>query len=175
MTNRTHRSLLVAAVCVFALAVPAQAQDTDNQFTGSWFHYVQGAPNLVTIHPDGTLTVTSAWLFGGGGAPIRVSPVHAAWEKVGPGRVSVTSFFFLFDAEGNIAALQRNTCLLRLGADRATYTGTEVMERAYCSGDSVFGCPNPFDADTVWTPVPGMPPSGYPVMAYRIKAVPYEK
>ncbi|HSK48409.1 MAG TPA: hypothetical protein VLA05_10475, partial [Coriobacteriia bacterium] len=88
---------------------------------------------------------------------------------------SVTSFFFLFDAEGNIAALQRNTCLLQLGADRATYTGTEVMERAYCSGASVFGCPNPVDPDTVWTPDPDMPPGGYPVTAYRIKAVPYEQ
>jgi len=168
MTKVCRSLVVVLAACALTLAVPAQAQDTDKQFAGSWIHWLQMpsgfVPNLVTIHHDGTLTVTSAFVFGGGVLPSRFSPVHGVWEKVGPDSIKVTSLFFVFDTNGSIMALQRNICTLELAADRDSYTGSETMARTPCS--STFGCPDPLDPQTVWAPA-GI----FPVTADRMKVV----
>lgn len=169
MKGRIGRLACVVAFVVLALAGPAQAQDTDNQFTGTWVHWspTEGGPvpNLVTIHPDGTLTVTSWFMFGGGVSENRISPIHAVWEKAGPNSIRVTSMFFVFDGTGSLLALQRNSCTLQLGASHDRYTGTETMLMTPCA--STFKCPDPFDPDTPWVPAGGP----FDVIGQRLKVV----
>ena len=87
MRNTGIRLLrLSVGVCVAVLlAGPAAAQNTDQQFTGSWIHYlnVSGTPSgpllpaLVTIQSDGTMIISSGLMFGSPSmpaAPVRLLP-----------------------------------------------------------------------------------------------------
>ena len=134
MERRVCRSLCLAAACAVLLALPAQAQDTDKQFTGSWVHYLNATggangpflPALMTFHSDGTMTGSSSLMFGSPAFPlatITYSPIHAVWEKAGPKSIAVTSLFFAFELDGRAHSYTRNRIVLELGKDRDTYTG----------------------------------------------------
>ena len=182
MMNYVGRYLTVAAL-VFCVA-PLSAQDTNQQFTGSWIHYLNVTgnepgpflPTLLTIHRDGTMTASSSLMFGSPSmpsAPIRYSPVHSVWEKTGPNSIAVTSLFFGFDPDGRMHGYQRNRILIELGDDRDTYTGMLFLDELHCGAIGVFSCPNPLDPTAEWTPNPNMPPGGYKVIGKRLKVVPY--
>jgi len=187
MTNRVWRFLVVAAVvCAVVLLLPAplQAQDTDNQFTGSWIHYLNATnletgpflPALLTYHPDGTMNASSSLMFGSPSlplAPVRYSPIHAVWEKIGYKSIAVTSYFIAFDPDGRMHGYQRNRAVFELGADRDTYAGMLFLDELHCGAIGVFSCPDPLDPSLEWTPNPNMPPGGYQVTARRFKVIPY--
>ena len=181
MERRVCRSLSLAAACAVLLALPAQAQTTENQFTGSWIHYLAvagtpGLPTLVTIHSDGTMNASSSVMFGSPAmpaAPIRYSPVHGVWQKVGPKSIQATNLFFWFAHDGRMLGYQRNRIVFKLGADRDTYAGLLFLEQLECGPMGVFQCPDPLDPSLTWTANPNMPPGGYQVTGYRIKVVPY--
>lgn len=160
------------------LGTPAHAQvsgSSDTQFVGTWIHNVEmmpgaSAPALVTIHADGTLMVSSSFMFGWPGGPGGFSPIHAVWEKAGLKSIAITSIFFVFDANGMMTGYQRNRCSLWLGHDRDSYTGVEFMETLPCPAGA-FSCPDPLDPAATWTPNPGMPADGYPTSGARLKVV----
>jgi hypothetical protein len=184
MRCNVWRSLPAAAACaLLALAAPVQAQDADAQFTGSWIHYLNASglpsgpyiPTLITFHSDGTMMASSALMFGSPSmpyAPVRYSPVHAVWEKIGPKTIAVTSLFFATDPEGRMTGYQRNRIVLELAGDRHTYTGLLFLDMLACPS-GVFSCPNPLDPAGTWTPNPNMPQGGYQVTGYRLKVVDY--
>ena len=184
MERRVCRSLCLAAACAVLLALPAQAQDTDKQFTGSWVHYLNATggangpflPALMTFHSDGTMTGSSSLMFGSPAFPlatITYSPIHAVWEKAGPKSIAVTSLFFAFELDGRAHSYTRNRIVLELGKDRDTYTGMLYLDELHCGAIGVFSCPDPLDPEQTWTPNPNMPTGGYQVTGYRIKVVPY--
>ena len=185
MRSSVWRSLCVgaAACAVLSLAVPSQAQNSDNQFTGSWIHYLNATgsetgpylPTLITFHADGTMNASSSLMFGSPAmpaAPLRYSPIHAVWEKIGRKSIAVTSLFFSFSPEGLMTGYQRNRIVLQLSRDRDTYTGLLYLDVLPCA-NGVFSCPDPLDPSADWTPNPNMPPGGYQVTGYRIKVVAY--
>jgi hypothetical protein len=171
---RLRGSLCIAAATgavLLMLGMPAHAQasgSSGTQFVGTWIHNVAGGPALVTIHSDGTLMVSSSFMFGRPGWPVRFSPIHAVWEKTGPKSIAITSIFFVFDADGMMTAYQRNRCFLRLGHDRDSYTGVEFMETLPCEAGS---CPDPLDPTAQWIPSDTMPETGYPSSGARLKVV----
>jgi len=178
-----RRSLYIAvatAAAVMILTVSANSQGVGSntkQFWGTWVHNVHvgpgfSVPALVTIHFDGTINVSSGLMFGGlVGSTRRVSPVHSVWEKTGPKSIGATSLFFTFDAvTGVLTGYQRNRCSLEAGDDFTTYQGTEFMETLSCPYP--LSCPDPLNPAATWTPVPGMPATGYPVSGARLKLVP---
>lgn len=186
MRSSVWRSLCVgaAACAVLSLPVPSQAQNSDNQFTGSWVHYLNATglesgpylPTLITFHADGTMNASSSLMFGSPAmpaAPLRYSPIHAVWEKIGRKSIAVTSLFFSFSPEGRLIGYQRNRIVLQLSRDRDTYTGLLYLDALPCGAIGVFDCPNPLDPSADWTPNPNMPPGGYQVTGYRIKVVAY--
>ena len=176
-------SVVAASCAVLTLPVPAQAQNADTQFTGSWIHYLNASglpsgpylPTLITFHSDGTMTASSGLMFGSPSmpfAPLRYSPIHAVWEKSGPKAIAVTSLFFSFDPEGRMTGFQRNRIVLELAGDRNTYSGWLFLDSLACPS-GVFSCPNPLDPTASWTPNANMPQGGYQVTGYRLKVVDY--
>ena len=171
-----RRSLCIAvalSAAVLSLGVPANSQgmafnNSFGQFWGTWLHKVEGVslPALVTIHVDGTLTVTSGFTFGAG-FPMRISPIHGVWERVGPKTIHATSLFFLFDENGVLTGYPRNRCRLQYSNDFNSYKGTEFMETISCSASN---CPDPLDLKVTWTPSP--PATGFAISATRLKLVP---
>jgi len=185
MRNTGSRLLrLSVGVCVAVLlAGPAAAQNTDQQFTGSWIHYlnVSGTssgpllPALVTIQSDGTMIISSGLMFGSPSmpaAPVRYSPLHFVWEKAGPKTITGTGLFFVFDPDGKMHSYQRNRFVIQLSNDRDTYTGLIFLDELHCP-NGVFSCPYPQDPSATWTPNPNMPAGGYLVTGKRLKVVPY--
>jgi hypothetical protein len=173
-----------AACAALSLPAPARAQDADTQFKGSWIHYLNASglpsgpylPTLITFHADGTMNASSSLMFGSPAmpaAPLRYSPIHAVWEKIGPKSIAVTSLFFSFDPDGRMTGYQRNRIVLELGDDRDTYTGLLYLDALPCGAIGVFSCPNPLDPTASWMPNPNMPQGGYRVTGYRLKLVAY--
>ncbi len=163
----------VAVAAAISFAVPANSQGTasnNNQFWGTWVHRVEGmgVPALVTIHFDGTLVVTSGFMFGAG-FPMRISTIHGVWKKTGPKSITATNLFMVFDGSGVMTGYQRNRCPLTFTDDFNSYTGVEFMETVACGPQ---GCPDPLDPATVWTPAAGMPATGFPVSGARVQVVP---
>jgi hypothetical protein len=173
MLRRLLCLAVAAAAAVVLLAVPANSQGPANQhhqFWGTYLHKVEGmsVPALVTIQFGGTLNVSSGFMFGGG-YPMRLSPIHGVWEQTGPKSITATSLFFLFDGNGVMTGYQRNRCPMKFSDDFNSYKGVEFMETVACGAA---GCPDPLDPTTVWTPMQGMPATGFPVSGGRLQLVP---
>ncbi len=174
--NRSLTLIASAVLLVIVLAASANSQATgtaNNHFWGTWIHNVElfpggTAPALVTIHSDGTMSVSSSFMFGMPGMPIRMSPIHTVWEKTGPKSIAATSIFFVFDADGVMTGYQRNRCTLTASDDFNSYTGKEYMDTLACPAGA-FSCPDPTDPAAVWVPNQGMPAGGYPASARRLQ------
>lgn len=175
------RSLRIAVIvfAIFAAASCLRPQDRVFMLPDPWgtfVHQVQVGPNfnlpgLVTLNIDGSLSVGSSGMFGGTpGATTRVSNILGVWKITGRRSVGATSFMFVFDSNGLLIGYQRDRCSLNFNRDFNAYQGTEFMETMSCS--SPFTCPDPLDPATVWTPLPGMPPSGFPVTGKRVQWLP---
>jgi hypothetical protein len=122
------------------------------------------------------MNASSSLMFGSPAmpaAPLRYSPIHAVWEKIGRESIAVTSLFFSFSPDGRLTGYQRNRIVLQLSRDRDTYTGLLYLDALPCGAIGVFDCPNPLDPSADWTPNPNMPPGGYQVTGYRITVVAY--
>ena len=146
------------------------------QTWGTFVHQVEVGPGvnlpaLVNLNLDGSVIGGSGLMFGGlPGSPNRLSTIHGVWRKTGVRSVGATTLFFIFDANGILTGYQRNRCTLKFSTDAKSYQGTEFMETTACS--SPFTCPDPLDPATVWTPLPDMPPTGFPVSGKRVQWLP---
>ena len=148
---------------------------SDSPFSGTWVHNVQiapglNAPALVTIHSEGTMNISSAFMFGMPGFPFRFSPIHSVWKRTGPRSMVATSIFFVFDADGVLLRYQRNRCPLKFSHDFDSYSGVEFMETLDCPG-GIFSCPDPLDPAAKWIPDPSAPLTGSPATGKRVKVV----
>jgi hypothetical protein len=153
-----------------------QTPTMPGQTWGTFVHQVQVGPGvnlpaLVNLNLDGSVVVASGLMFGGlPGSLDRLSTIHGVWRKTGARSVGATTLFFTFDANGILSGYQRNRCTLRFSTDLKSYQGTEFMETTACS--SPFTCPDPLALGTVWTPLPDMPPTGFPVSGKRVQWLP---
>lgn len=147
----------------------------NSPFSGTWIHNVEvapgvNAPALVTIHSEGTMNISSAFMFGMPGWPVRFSPIHTVWKRTGHRSMIATSIFFVFDANGVLLRYQRNRCPLKFSPDFDSYSGVEFMETLDCPG-GIFSCPDPLNPAAKWIPDPSTPPTGAPATGKRVKVV----
>jgi len=178
-----RRALLVVLAAVLVLiAAPLQplaaAQDDGTQPWGTWIWQTWlgpevSMPALLTLHQDGTVSVSDGVMFGGlPGSTSRMSPLHGVWERTGAKQIGGTSVWLIFDApSGVLLAFGRSRTSLRLTQDGEALEGEMFLEMLPCNGP--LGCPDPVDPTAQWLPYPNLPPSGFlAVSARRLHRVP---
>ncbi len=178
------RRALVAVLAAGLLAIAnplqpqASASDQGPQPWGTWvwqtsFGPGMSMPALLTLHKDGTLSVSDGLMFGGlPGSATRMSPLHGVWERTGPGRIGGTSLWLISDASsGVLVAIGRCRTSLQLTRDGEALEGKMFLEVLPCNGP--LGCQDPLDPAGLWLPYPNLPPTGYlDVSARRLHRVP---
>jgi hypothetical protein len=178
------RRALVATVAsvILVLAAPqrplASTQEEGFQPWGTWVWQTSlgpgmSLPALLTLHKDGTLSVSDGLMFGGlPGSATRMSPLHGVWERTGPRRIGGTSLWLIFDApSGVLVAIGRCRTTLLLARDGDGLEGKMFLEMLPCNGP--MGCQDPIDPAAQWVPYPNLPPTGFlSVTARRLHRVP---
>jgi hypothetical protein len=174
--------LATLTVVLLALAAPQQAlastEDDGIQPWGTWvwrtsFGPGMSMPALLTLHRDGTVSVSDGLMFGGlPGSTTRTSPLHGVWERTGPRRIGGTSLWLIFDApSGVLVAIGRCRTALQLTRDGEGLEGKMFLEILPCNGP--LGCQDPIDPAAQWEPYPNLPPTGFvSVTATRLHRVP---
>lgn len=170
------------AVVLLVLAAPhqplASTRDDGIQPWGTWvwqtsFGPGMSMPALLTLHKDGTVSVSDGLMFGGlPGSTMRTSPLHGVWENTGPRRIGGTSLWLIFDApSGVLVAIGRCRTALQLAGDGEGLEGKMFLEMLPCNGP--LGCQDPLDPAAQWLPYPNLPPTGFlSVTAKRLHRVP---
>lgn len=178
-----RRALLVMlATLITLIAVPGQPlaapQDHRTQPSGTWLWQTwlgpeASLPALLTLHKDGTVSVTDGLMFGGlPDSTTRMSPLHGVWERTGAKQIGGTSVWLIFDApSGVLVAFGRCRTSLRLTQRGEALEGEMFLEMLPCNGP--LGCPDPVDPAAQWLPYPNLPPGGFlAVSARRLHRVP---
>ncbi len=110
-----YAGALTLMVAVFAVAAEPQrprAFGHWGQVWGTWVWTTNNQiPALLTLHIDGTVSVSDGRMFGGlqPNSPTRLTPLHGVWERTGFQSIGGTTLYLIFDA---------TTGVLRRGADR---------------------------------------------------------
>ena len=178
-----RRSLLVVLGAVLVLTAAGQSlavasPDDSTQPSGTWVWQTLLGPDvslpaLLTLHQDGTVSVSDGVMFGGlPASTTRMSPLHGVWERTGAKQIGGTSVWLIFDApSGVLLAFGRSRTSLRLTQDGEALEGEMFLEMLPCNGP--LGCPDPVDPTAQWVPYPNLPPSGFlAVSARRLHRVP---
>ena len=165
----------MVALAFFTISCAAQGIPTNRpgQFWGTYLHQMQVGPGmsmpvLITFHIDGTVTGASAVMFSGlPGAPARYSPVFGIWRRTDSNSIATTGMFMAFDAAtGVLTGFARSRARLDFSDGFNSYTGSEYLEVTPCA--SPLAC-NPLDPNAVWTPLAGMPPTGFTSTGTRLE------
>jgi len=177
--QRSARSQFGALLLVLAAQCPvASAQDAEPQPWGTWVWQTSlgpgmSLPALLTLHKDGTVSVSDGVMFGGlPGSTSRMSPLHGVWERTGARQIGGTSLWLVFDApSGVLVAIGRSRTSLELAGDGEGLDGKMFLEMLPCNGP--LGCQDPLDPMAQWLPYPNLPPAGFlEVSAKRLHRVP---
>ena len=177
-----RRALLATLAVLLMLAAPQQplasTQDDGIQPWGTWVWQTSlgpgmSLPALLTLHRDGTVSVSDAVMFGGlPGSTTRMSPLHGVWERTGPRQIGGTSLWLIFDApSGVLVAIGRSRTALQLAQDGEGLEGKMFLEMLPCNGP--LDCQDPLNPAAQWLPHPNLPPTGFlSVTAKRLHRVP---
>ena len=184
--RKLMRGAVVAAVVLAAASVAAEPQqargpfDRWGQVWGTWVWRIHVSPtianpSLVTLHIDGTVSVTDGNMFGSPTAASRryLTPAHGVWVRTGWQSVGGTSLYLISDATtGALVAWGRARTSLTFADDFDSFQGRVFVETLPCAAGPPVSCPDPLSADAKWAANPNMPPDGFPVSATRLERVP---
>lgn len=124
---------------------------------------------LVTIHQDGTVSVSDGPMFGGvPGATEVSSPGNGIWTRTGNTFTSTVLAFRYDKSTGILLGFSRSRTSLHFSDTFAQAEGMLWSETLNCAAP-VF-CPNATDPLAVWTPE--LNPNGLPFTAVRLRMVP---
>ena len=156
MSNTNWKCLILPAVAILALVYAgsvSSAQEEGYQPAGAWGWTITSqtgvvAPALVTLHHNGTVSVSAASMFktGDGGT---LSPGHGVWERTGPKSFGGTTLYMRFDSSGVLEGFLRARTALNFADDPDHTEGVMYQETASCV-DSPSGCEDPLSPDLVW-------------------------
>jgi len=155
MSTISRKCLIVPAVAILALvyagSVSSAYQEEGYQPAGAWAWTItsaQGsAPALVTLHHNGTVSVSAASMFNPGKG--YLSPGHGVWERTGPMSFGGTTLYMRYDQYGSVAGFMRACTALQFAGDPDHIEGLMYVER--CDG-----CTDPLGPDVIWKG-PGIP------------------
>ena len=176
----------VIALALFVAGVAAEAQQARGPFshwgqvwgTFVWRTQVSSTianPSLLTLHIDGTVSVSTGDMFGSPAAANRrfATPLHGVWERTGWQSVGGTSLWLTSDsATGASLAWGRMRTSLTFSDDFNSFQGKGFIETLPCAPGPPVNCPDPLAAEAKWVPNPNMPQDGFPVSGARVERVP---
>ena len=167
---------IVLALLAAAVAVNVDAQNGQNpHMWGTYVWLTQTAmgpaPSLVTLHSDGTVSLSDGAMFGGINAANRLIPGRGVWERTGDHSFGGTTLWLVADAAtGAVRRFGRSRTAVEF-VDFDHFQGTMFIETLICL--TQFTCPDPLTAPAAaWVPSPGMPPGGFPISGARLERVP---
>ncbi len=160
MPNINWKYLILPAVAILALvyagSVSSAYQEEGYQPAGAWGWTITSSstgavqPALVTLHHNGTVSVSAASMFNTGASGGKLSPGHGVWERTGPKSFGGTTLYMVFDSSGALTGFLRARTALKFAADPDHMEGVMYQENALCA-DSPNGCEDPLSPDLVWT------------------------
>ncbi|MBZ5617765.1 MAG: hypothetical protein LAQ69_03365 [Acidobacteriia bacterium] len=146
------------------------------QVWGTWVWTINNQlPALVTLHIDGTVSVSDGRMFGGlqPNSTIRLTPLHGVWERTGFQSIGGTSLYLLFDATtGVLLAWGRSRVSITFADDFDHFQGKMFVETLPCAAGPPVSCPDPLAAGAKWVPNANVPADGLPISATRLERVP---
>ena len=161
---------------VLAVASTVTAQNGQNpQVWGTYVWQTQTtmgpAPSLLTLHIDGTASVSDGNMFGGNNPANRLTPLHGVWERTGDHSFGGTSLWLVVDAAtGAVKKFSRSRVTAEF-VDFNHFQGKMFVEGLTCP--TPFTCPDPLTAPaSAWVPNTAMPPGGFPISGARLERVP---
>jgi hypothetical protein len=175
--------IILSALVLAVTAVPATPQQAFGhwgQVWGTWVWRTNNLlPALVTLHIDGTLSVSDGLMFGGllPNSTTRMSPLHGAWERTGWQTIAGTSLYLIFDsATGLITAWGRARTSIQIADSFSSFQGKMFVETLPCAAgqapDAPVTCPNPLDPAAKWVAQPNLPKDGFDISATRLAVEP---
>ena len=171
---------------LFGVRFAAEAQQARGPFgswgqvwgTFVWRTHVSSAiviPSLLTLHIDGTVSVSAGDMFGSPTAANRryITPLHGVWERTGWQSVGGTSLWLISDAAtGAIQGWGRARTSLAFSDDFQRIDGRMFTETLLCAAGPPVSCPDPQDPGATWVRNPNMPPEGFSISGTRLVRVP---
>ena len=146
------------------------------QVWGTWVWTINNQlPALVTLHIDGTVSVSDGRMFGGlqPNSTIRLTPLHGVWERTGFQSIGGTSLYLLFDATtGVLLAWGRSRVSITFADDFDHFQGKMFVETLPCAAGPPVSCPDPLAAGAKWVPNANVQADGLPISATRLERVP---
>ncbi len=171
-----HILLIAAIVLAAVVAVTANSQMAapDPQIWGTYVWQTQTSfgplPALVTLHIDGTASVSDAEMFGGLNLARRRTPMYGVWERTGGKSFAGTSLYLVFDAATGAVTRYGRVRVSAEFADFNHFQGRMFAESLACA--TAFTCPDPLDPAANWVPSPNMPPDGFQITGARLERIP---
>ncbi|MBZ5622226.1 MAG: hypothetical protein LAQ69_26380 [Acidobacteriia bacterium] len=169
-------TLMVAASAVAAEPQQSRAFGRWGQVWGTWVWTTNNQiPALLTLHLDGTVSVSDGRMFGGlqPNSTTRLSPLHGVWERTGFQSIGGTSLYLIFDATtGLLTAWGRSRTSITFADDFDHFQGKMFVETLPCAAGPPVSCPDPQATGAKWVANPSMPPDGFPISATRLERVP---
>ena len=160
MSHINWKCVILPAVAILSLVIAGSVssayQEEGYQPGGAWGWTITSpmgsAPALVTLHQDGTVSVSSASMFNTG-PPVngKLSPGHGVWERTGPKSFGGTTLYMLFDSTGTQIGFLRARTALSFAGDPDHIEGVMYLENSSCGAGSLSGCEDPLSPDLVWT------------------------
>ncbi len=162
MSTRGRKCLIFAAVAILALvsagSVSRAYQQEGYQPAGAWAWTItpltggSSSPALVTLHHNGTVSVSAASMFNTGAKDNygKLSLGHGVWERTGAMSFGGTTVYMHFDDAGILNGFLRASTALYFTTDPDHIAGTMYMENASCADDPSL-CGDPLSPDLVWT------------------------
>lgn len=156
MSTISRKCLILSAIASLTLvyagfvSVSSANENEGYQPAGAWAWTItsmQGSsPALVTLHPGGTVSVSTASMFRFGYvAPFGYSsPGHGVWGRTGPKSFGGTTLYMLYDDTGIQNGFMRACTALNFAGDPDHIEGLMSIER--CPG-----CTDPLSENGSWT------------------------
>jgi hypothetical protein len=132
-------------------------------------------PSLLTLHIDGTVSVSINDMFGSPTATTRRfrTPLHGVWERTSWQTVGGTSLYLISDATtGALYAWGRTRTSLTFSDDFNSFQGKAFMETLLCAPGPPVSCPDPLSVGATWVRNQNMPADGFSVTGTRLERVP---
>ena len=125
-------TLMVAASAVAAEPQQSRAFGRWGQVWGTWVWTTNNQiPALLTLHLDGTVSVSDGRMFGGlqPNSTTRLTPLHGVWERTGFQSIGGTSLYLIFDATtGLLTAWGRSRTSITFADDFDHFQGKMFVE-----------------------------------------------
>lgn len=180
--SRSRIAVSLAALMLAASGTAAEPQEGRaafghwGQVWGTWVWTTNNRlPALLTLHIDGTVSVSDGSMFGGlqPNSTIRLTSLHGVWERTGFQSIGGTSLYLIFDATmGLLTAWGRARTSITIADDFNSFQGKMFLETLPCAAGPPVSCPDPLAANAKWVANPNMPPDGFPIAATRLERLP---